>query len=103
MYNPKTLEVQAGLREQTGGPGGRKGGILSSGPELGQEVGDGAGGEGGSIRAPMPMLRRLGFVLEVWGLWLSRMWPGRMYERARGNLGEGWLQVGRLEPKPRGK
>lgn len=73
------------------------------GLKLGQEVGDGARGEDGSIRASMPMLQRLGFVLEVWGLRLSGMWQGRTYERARGNLGEGWLQIGRLEPKPRGK
>lgn len=63
----------------------------------------GLGGEGRSIRALMPWLRKSGFVLEVWGLRVSGLWQGWLYERACGNLGEGGLRAGRLEPKPRGK
>lgn len=53
------------MRENLAGVG--KGGFLSSGPEAGAGGGDGAGGQGGSTRALMSRLRRLGFILEVVG------------------------------------
>lgn len=47
------------------------------------------------------MLRRLGFILEVWELWISRMGPGPNVEWAYGKLGPSRLEAERLQQRPR--